>query len=193
MRYIVEAEPMEYVKVCDMYGAGFFYIPGTETCLSISGYVRSTYTHAKDKRGARDTDVGPGETNISGWNYRGRLEFNARNETEYGTLNSELRIQGGDDDASADANVVIDRALIMLGGFRLGYGDTYYDTNHDYGAGALAINDGFYDDDQAMLFDYTASVFDGVAVTVGVQDSNGGSLGAAAPDFMPGSMPPLVA
>ena len=30
-----EAAPaaVDYVKVCDAYGAGFFYIPGTETCL----------------------------------------------------------------------------------------------------------------------------------------------------------------
>ena len=25
-----EPEPVEYVRVCDVYGAGFFYIPGTE-------------------------------------------------------------------------------------------------------------------------------------------------------------------
>ena len=36
---IAEPEPVEYVRVCDAYGAGFFYIPGTETCLRISGYV----------------------------------------------------------------------------------------------------------------------------------------------------------
>ena len=47
---VAEPEPMDYVKVCDMYGAGFFYIPGTETCLRVSGYVDvqyeySTYDH----------------------------------------------------------------------------------------------------------------------------------------------------
>ncbi|HET9963642.1 MAG TPA: porin, partial [Nitrospiraceae bacterium] len=36
---VPEPEPMEYVRVCDVYGAGFFYIPGTETCLQISGYI----------------------------------------------------------------------------------------------------------------------------------------------------------
>jgi len=35
-----EPEPVEYVRVCDVYGAGFFYIPGTETCLKFSGYYR---------------------------------------------------------------------------------------------------------------------------------------------------------
>ncbi len=34
-----DPEPVEYVRVCDAYGSGFFYIPGTETCLKISGYV----------------------------------------------------------------------------------------------------------------------------------------------------------
>src|SRR6187402_2382803 len=37
---IVEPEPMEYVRVCDTYGVGFYYIPGTETCLKVSGYIR---------------------------------------------------------------------------------------------------------------------------------------------------------
>ena len=37
---VAEPEPVEYVRVCDAYGAGFFYIPGTETCLKIGGYVR---------------------------------------------------------------------------------------------------------------------------------------------------------
>src|SRR5450631_1711079 len=34
-----QAAPIEYVRVCDAYGAGFFYIPGTETCLRIGGLV----------------------------------------------------------------------------------------------------------------------------------------------------------
>ena len=35
-----EPEPVEYVRVCDAFGAGYFYIPGTETCLRLSGYTR---------------------------------------------------------------------------------------------------------------------------------------------------------
>jgi hypothetical protein len=35
-----KAKPVEYLKVCDVYGAGYFYIPGTDTCLKIGGYVR---------------------------------------------------------------------------------------------------------------------------------------------------------
>ena len=220
---IVEPEPMEYVKVCDMYGAGFFYIPGTETCMNINGFVRSTYRHSEQTvksdltstfaaayvsgvtataggfaalvtTGGSSTFNGfltsaPSisiESNTSGWNYRGRLNFDVRNETEYGTLRSQLRLQGGDSSASGDANVGIDRALISLAGFRLGYSDTYFTTNHAYGAGTPAITDGFYNYDQAIFFDYTAQLMDGVSVTVGVQDSNGGAFGASSPDIYVG-------
>ena len=40
-----KAAPVEYVKICDVYGAGFFYIPGTDTCLRIGGYVRAEYDY----------------------------------------------------------------------------------------------------------------------------------------------------
>ena len=40
-------EPMDYVKVCDAFGTGYFYIPGTETCLRISGRVRADYQYAE--------------------------------------------------------------------------------------------------------------------------------------------------
>ena len=31
----VKAKPVEYVKICSLYGDGFYYIPGTETCVRI--------------------------------------------------------------------------------------------------------------------------------------------------------------
>jgi Porin subfamily len=33
------AEPVEYVKVCSLYGTGFYYIPGTDTCLRVGGFA----------------------------------------------------------------------------------------------------------------------------------------------------------
>ena len=45
----IEPEGEETVKVCDKYGPGFVYIPGTETCVKISGSVRVTYSVASGK------------------------------------------------------------------------------------------------------------------------------------------------
>ena len=33
----VKAKAVEYVKICSLYGAGFFYIPGTDTCIQLGG------------------------------------------------------------------------------------------------------------------------------------------------------------
>src|SRR3974377_1880771 len=35
----VKAAPVQYVKICNLYGAGFFYIPGTDMCLNVGGWV----------------------------------------------------------------------------------------------------------------------------------------------------------
>ena len=40
---VKKAVPIEYVRVCTAYGAGFFYIPGTDTCLRVSGRARAEY------------------------------------------------------------------------------------------------------------------------------------------------------
>ena len=40
----VKAKPVEYVKICSLYGAGFYYMPGTDICLKIGGYVRAETT-----------------------------------------------------------------------------------------------------------------------------------------------------
>ncbi len=34
---------MQYVKICSLYGDGFYYIPGTDICLKLGGYVRAQF------------------------------------------------------------------------------------------------------------------------------------------------------
>ncbi|HSP26574.1 MAG TPA: porin, partial [Saliniramus sp.] len=38
------APAVDYVRVCNAYGNGFFFIPGTETCLRVGGSVRAQIT-----------------------------------------------------------------------------------------------------------------------------------------------------
>ena len=40
-----KSAPVNYVKICDAYGAGFFFIPGTDTCLKVGGYVRAEWQY----------------------------------------------------------------------------------------------------------------------------------------------------
>jgi len=36
----VKAKAVEYVRICSPYGAGFYYIPGTDTCIKLGGFLR---------------------------------------------------------------------------------------------------------------------------------------------------------
>ena len=159
---VAEPEPMEYVKVCDTYGSGFHYIPGTETCMNFNGYVRADYTY---------NDINPAPS-TSTFQVRARLNIDVRNETDWGTLRSQIRFQA-DGDGGGDPNVGLDRALISLGGWRLGYSDSYMTTHHGYGL-PVEKYDGLYGYDQALFIDYTYAA-NGFSATVGFQDSVGGS------------------
>lgn len=173
---VADPEPVEYVRVCDMYGAGFFYIPGTETCLKLSGYVRVEYIYTDAEQTVRATNVKT-EDSAGDWRYRGRFNIDARNETDWGTLRSQLRFQGDSANANgtggSDTPAVIDRALISVGGLQFGYSDSFTTTHHGYGW-QKAANDGFYSYDQATMLQYTYAA-NGFSGTVGVQQSTTGT------------------
>ena len=38
---------VEYTRICSLYGAGFFYIPGTDTCTSAYQIVNNQYSIAR--------------------------------------------------------------------------------------------------------------------------------------------------
>ncbi|MFC5385232.1 porin [Aquamicrobium segne] len=104
---VSEPEPAEYVRICDVYGAGYYYIPGTETCLKVGGYLRYDigvgalgHENMLDKKN-------PGNWVLTNPNdppadhvyrfdakthdtyyklMRAQVNLDARSETEYGTL-----------------------------------------------------------------------------------------------------------
>jgi len=45
-----KAAPVQYVKVCDAYGAGFFTIPGTDTCIKVGGRVRADFGYVPQQK-----------------------------------------------------------------------------------------------------------------------------------------------
>jgi hypothetical protein len=147
---IPEPELVEYVRVCDMYGTGFYYIPGTETCLRISGYVRYEMNFTSNGNDTEGVIEGPGaDFEIDGdgdWGKRSeiRLNIDARNETELGTLRSYIRLGydnaprsvldiredddfGSDGDLSVGNLLQVEHAYIQLAGFTIGKRNTWWD------------------------------------------------------------------
>ena len=43
----VKAKPVEYVRICSLYGAGFFYIPGTDTCTNANQIATNQFDLAR--------------------------------------------------------------------------------------------------------------------------------------------------
>jgi hypothetical protein len=137
------------VRVCDVYGTGFFYIPGTETCLRIGGYIRydigvGVLGH-QDVFDKEDLVEGDGDDLNDTYYKRARfqLRVDSRSETELGTLRTYAAINfqytsnddGGITDA-ADA-VGIEHAYIELGGFRIGKTDSLFSTFTGYAGGVI--------------------------------------------------------
>ena len=113
-----EPEPMEYVRVCDAFGTGFFYIPGTETCLKFQGYVRFQTDFGRDKSGTSDWDSFT----------RAQFEVDTRTDTELGALRGFIGFRGNaDNGSSSSSSVFVDQAFIELGGLKVGKFYSWWD------------------------------------------------------------------
>ncbi|OYX65682.1 MAG: porin, partial [Rhizobiales bacterium 32-66-11] len=151
----VKAKAVEYVKVCSAYGAGYYYVPGTDTCLKIGGYARADYyvngvgtfnPAISSATAAAFNNPGVGAaaypfTTDRTPNYttrvRGVFDFDARTATDYGILRSYVR--GGIEwnsysgtNNAAGSNLYYERAFIQFAGFTFGYTQSFFDTGIDY-------------------------------------------------------------
>ena len=86
----VKAKAVEYVKICSLYGAGFFYIPGTDTCIKLGGYLRvdTTFNGSIYDQPAWSGDLGLGDRFVNHEVSRARmaLTVDTRTATQYGVV-----------------------------------------------------------------------------------------------------------
>ena len=127
----VKAKPVEYVKICSLYGAGFYYIPGTDMCLKVGGFVRleiGQNYNGNLTTGPFAGDLNNRTTNDEVWRSRGYITADARNQTEYGTVRSYIAVGLNSNDISnADAAFNSNRAFIQWAGFTVGMATSFYD------------------------------------------------------------------
>src|SRR5262249_34754088 len=146
----VKAKPVEYVKVCSLYGAGFWYVPGTDTCIKIGAYAKLQTTYnmsstgpfmqgfATGTVGGSDTSGRNTRTDTApfAFNNRGIISFDMRTQTEYGTLRSYVdggaTVTGGSSwnaGAGQEASVSFlnTRAFLQFAGFTAGRMRSFFD------------------------------------------------------------------
>ncbi|WP_395517787.1 porin [Pseudorhizobium flavum] len=146
-----EPEPMEYVRVCDAFGTGYFYIPGTETCLKIGGYVRFQVDWSSD-------DVLNGES-WDAWT-RGRVAFTSKNDSELGELTGFIAIHADTDERGVNNDFYLDEVYLQLGGFKAGSYLNWWDANDLPGE---------LDDLGSNRLTSIAYIYTGSAFTAGIQ------------------------
>lgn len=148
-------EPVDYVRVCDAFGAGFHYIPGTETCLKFSGYVRAEI----GGRGGDDHDDDTDDTTFL--NSKFELVVNASSMTEIGMIVGQFAVVGEN-----EGDVAVEDAWITIGeNILVGREISRYDFGGGYG-----MYDGLYVDEGLNQFTFIMPFGNGFSATIGVED-----------------------
>jgi Porin subfamily len=203
-----KAPAVQYVKICSLYGAGFYYIPGTDTCLKIGGYIR-TQAEWNAGNGGVATGSGAGmngqgrtnrvDTNDVNYRVRAVVTFDARTQGEYGTLRSYYRVgwasqsPGGSAAGTTAQQAYWDRAFIQFAGFTVGKAQSFFDI-YSYGGSRSYLNVRTSGDNGAaglMLWAYTAQFGNGFSATLSLEDPRGhnlfGVLDISSNAFAPGA------
>jgi hypothetical protein len=164
-------EPMDYVKVCDAFGTGYFYIPGTETCLKIGGFVRY------------DIGFANGDDYFTTNSMTGRLEFQSANDTEFGKAYTFLRINAKNGNNSA--SIANGGFYAGIGGFEFGAFDNQWAKFFGYGVGGTDWGGDYIDWDYGarQYISYTADLGSAKAY---VSLENDGGIDNFTPDVSTG-------
>ncbi|MER9327706.1 porin [Mesorhizobium sp. M0152] len=196
---VAEPEPAEYVKICDVYGAGYFYIPGTETCLRIGGYIRYDIGvgDVGSFDGARTGDTEDASENDTYWKRaRFTLKTWTGQETELGTLKTytETRFNFGNSQASADSvtnpdgsvtffpnaagnsGVSLNFAWIQLGGLRVGKDESAFDTFIGYAGNVIQDTLVPYGDFDTNVIQYYFDAGNGFSAVLSLEEGAGGGV-----------------
>ncbi|KNY20746.1 porin [Methylobacterium sp. ARG-1] len=187
---VKKAVPIEYVRVCSAYGAGFFYIPGTDTCLRLSG--RARFEGGYQTSYSRQNGSNAGDT--SGYQGRMRINLDARTQTAYGTLRAFVRLDAGsrtgysgvgtsgtqqrigqafpalgiDQFGRAQQFVNVDKAFIQFAGLTAGRASSFFDFYaHDFEFAGATLGS---DIASTNLLAYTATLGNGLSATLSVED-----------------------
>lgn len=185
----VKAKPVEYVKVCSAYGSGFYYIPGTDTCLRVGGYVRvDSYVNGVGTfnptiSAAAGTGFnGPGagssafpfrDDDDGSYIVRSRaaLDLDARTQTDYGLLRSYARFGLNWDSQTAAGSgsgigMYFERAFFQFAGFTFGYTQSFFDPGINYAYTTLYSGSNMW----TTALAYTAQFGNGFSATVALED-----------------------
>lgn len=184
----VKAKAVQYVKICSLYGAGFYYIPGTDTCIKLGGFVQVDYNinGGNYNKPAWDESAGTNGAGVFGsgnrtsdfYNTRSRVQLNldTRTATEYGVVRTywSSNFEHSTGFGPSSGNLTMDYGFIQFAGFTFGKAVSTFQT--PWGAYGANNNTAFLlgGSDNAtgiMKAAYTWQFGNGVSAEIGVEDN----------------------
>jgi hypothetical protein len=175
----VKAQPVQYVKVCSLYGAGFYYMPGTDTCLKIGGWARAEVTdHSNGSltNGPFNANQNNRSTSNLTVRARGYITADAREQTAYGTARGYIAVGLSSNDLGTGASEAsntfsANRAFVQWAGFTAGLGRSFFDF---YNAAALNYRAGYMPQEDTgdggwWTWAYTANFGGGFSATLSAE------------------------
>ena len=121
------------MKICSLYGAGFYYMPGTDLCIKIGGWVRAEATWGGNGNMAWGTYNGNANnraTNNEILRARGYITADVRNQSEYGTVRGYIAVGLNTNDTGLQVANLVDsanRAFVQWAGMTAGLSQSFFD------------------------------------------------------------------
>ena len=185
------APAAQYVKICTITAGGApitgFVLPGSDTCLRISGYITGQFEAGNLKNAATVAGVTPNSTNgrdSFGWTTRGNLTLDAVSNTAAGPLLGHVEYQfnhgvGFDNAGTGGSDGGLNRAYVTWAGITAGKANSFFSFTGGGQAWANIFSPDRQGFNQPDLLAYTASFGGGFSATVSIE-SNEGTAGNAA-------------
>ena len=178
----VKAKAVEYVKICSLYGAGFYYIPGTDTCIKFGGYVQfdANVNAGVHNKPAWDNGNNLGLQNRSSDYFttrtRTQLNIDTRTASEFGVVRTywSSNFQHTTADQPSSGVLTMDFGFVQFAGFTLGKAISAFQT--PWGANPVSLNTSYliggYDNSTGITqAAYTWQFGNGVSAQVAVEDN----------------------
>lgn len=174
-------EPVDYVRVCDSFGSGFFYIPGTESCLRLRGRMRTEirYRHQAEGEPIALTARGGvrGDSPLF-MRARGYWGWDHRTATDIGIVRAFFRgfMDFDTGDADGTPSLQLDYAFIQIGGVTVGFSDLVIEPVFDGYVAEVDFTTGGFENEHLIL-QYEYAFGNGLSLGLVLFDATNGSFG----------------
>ena len=200
-------QSVQYVKICSLYGAGFYYIPGTDTCIKIGGFVRAEMNFNANGSFAQFTSVNFSDrtTSFETTRVRWLISADARTQTEYGTLRAYFNMaeqvtNEGGGSAGFDKGALAltgptnwaNRAFIQLAGFTAGLTDSFFDFDNFSYSNQTNLIGSSISGGGIPVFAYTAQFGNGLSASISAEDTRARRTDITGDDYAAGQIPDVV-